>query len=76
MFRLVMSESVVGVKGLKKYFPVTQGLLRQTIGEIKAVDDVSFSVKRGEILGICGESGCGKSTLARCITRLYRSTAG
>ena len=68
--------NVIEVKGLKKYFPVTRGLLRQTVGEIKAVDDVSFSVGRGEILGICGESGCGKSTLARCITRLYRPTEG
>jgi len=71
-----MNESVIEVKGLKKYFPVTRGLLRSTAGEIKAVDGASFSVRRGEILGICGESGCGKSTLARCITRIYRLTAG
>lgn len=71
-----MNESVVEVKGLKKYFPVTQGLLRRSAGEIKAVDGVSFSVKRGEIFGICGESGCGKSTLARCVARLYRPTEG
>ena len=71
-----MNESVIEVKGLKKHFPVIRGILRQTVGEIKAIDGVSLSVKRGEILGICGESGCGKSTLARCITRLYRPTAG
>lgn len=71
-----MNEPVIEIKRLKKYFPVTKGLLRRTVGEIKAIDDVSFSVKRGEILGICGESGCGKSTLAHCITRLYRPTDG
>ena len=71
-----MNETVIEVKSLKKYFPITRGLLRRTVGEVRAVDDVSFSVKRGEILGICGESGCGKSTLARCVTRLYRPTAG
>jgi len=76
MLRLGMNEPVIEIKRLKKYFPVTKGLLRRTVGEIKAIDDVSFSVKRGEILGICGESGCGKSTLAHCITRLYRPTDG
>jgi len=71
-----MSEAVIEVRGLKKYFPMTKGLLKRKIGEIKAVDGISFSVKKGEILGICGESGCGKSTLARCITRLHRPTGG
>jgi oligopeptide/dipeptide ABC transporter ATP-binding protein len=58
------------------YFPLTGGLLRRKIGEIRAVDDVSFTVRRGETLGLCGESGCGKSTIARCIVRLYKPTGG
>ena len=58
------------------YFPVTKGLLRKTVANVKAVDDVSFSVKKGETLGLVGESGCGKTTVARCILRLYRPTAG
>jgi peptide/nickel transport system ATP-binding protein len=64
------------VKGLKKYFPIQKGLLRKTVGYVKAVDDVNFFVREGETLGLVGESGCGKSTAGRSIIRLYEPTAG
>ncbi len=64
------------VKGLKKYFPIQKGLLRRTVGYVKAVDDVNFFVREGETLGLVGESGCGKSTAGRSIIRLYEPTAG
>ena len=70
------NTTLLEVKNLKMYFPVTKGLLRKTVANVKAVDDVSFSVKKGETLGLVGESGCGKTTVARCILRLYRPTAG
>jgi oligopeptide transport system ATP-binding protein len=70
-------EVLIEVKHLKMYFPVTSGVLIQhTMGYIKAVDDVSFVVRRGETLGLVGESGCGKTTTGRCILQLYRPTAG
>jgi len=64
------------VRGLKKYFPIQKGLLRRTVGNVKAVDDVSFFVREGETLGLVGESGCGKSTAGRTIIRLYEPTGG
>lgn len=68
---------VLEVRNLKKYFPLHEkSLLRQKIGEIKAVDDVSFVVRRGETVGVIGESGCGKTTLGRCVSYLYEKTAG
>src|SRR6266446_4608178 len=68
---------LIEVKHLKKYFPVTSGVLVQrTVGYVKAVDDVSFVVRRGETLGLVGESGCGKTTTGRCVLQLYRPTAG
>jgi len=67
---------VLDVSNLKMYFPVTRGLLKRKIADVKAVDDVSFKVRRGETLGLVGESGCGKTTTGRCILRLYDPTGG
>ena len=65
------------VKNLKMYFPITQGIiLQRQVGWVRAVDDISFSVKRGETLGLVGESGCGKSTTGRAILQLYKPTGG
>jgi oligopeptide transport system ATP-binding protein len=69
-------EVLVRIEGLKKYFPITRGIVRRKVGDVKAVDDVSFNVYRGETLGLVGESGCGKSTTGRTILQLYRPTAG
>ena len=69
--------ALVEVENLKVWFPIKSGIiLDRHIGDIKAVDDVSFSISRGETLGLVGESGCGKSTVGRTILRLYEPTAG
>ncbi len=70
------NANVVEIENLKMYFPITRGILRRKVGEIKAVDDVSFVIKKNETLGLVGESGCGKTTTGRCILRLYKPTAG
>ncbi|MCH7738298.1 MAG: ABC transporter ATP-binding protein [Chloroflexi bacterium] len=70
-------DILLEVKNLKMYFPVGSGFLsRKPVGYVKAVDDISFTVKRGETLGLVGESGCGKTTTGRCILQLYKPTAG
>ncbi|MBI4339339.1 MAG: ATP-binding cassette domain-containing protein [Chloroflexi bacterium] len=70
-------EMLVDVRNLKMYFPVRSGaIFQKKIADIKAVDDVSFFIRRGETLGLVGESGCGKTTTGRCILQLYRPTAG
>ena len=75
--KLKTQNCIVEVHGLKKYFPVLSGVIAQrVVGWVKAVDDVSFSIRRGETLGLVGESGCGKTTTGRCILQLDRPTAG
>ncbi|MBP8864287.1 MAG: dipeptide ABC transporter ATP-binding protein [Anaerolineae bacterium] len=69
-------EVVLRVENLKKYFPINRGVFQKHVGDVKAVDGVSFDVHRGETLGLVGESGCGKTTTGRTIIRLYEPTAG
>ena len=61
-YNQIEEKTILEVSGLKKYFPIYQGVLAKKTGDIKAVDDISFKLKKGEILGLVGESGCGKST--------------
>jgi oligopeptide transport system ATP-binding protein len=68
--------ALLQVRHLKKYYPIQKGIIRRTVGQIKAVDDVTFDVYKGQTLGLVGESGCGKTTLARAILQLQRPTAG
>ena len=74
---IAKGETLVEVIGLKKYFPVTEGIVFQRkVAEVKAVDGVSFHIRKGETLGLVGESGCGKTTTGRCILQLDRPTEG
>ena len=69
-------ENILEVKNLKKYFPIKGGFFGGVTGEVKAVDDVSFTIKKGTTMGLVGESGCGKSTTGRTILRLIEKTSG
>ncbi|SMF85030.1 peptide/nickel transport system ATP-binding protein [Paenibacillus uliginis N3/975] len=71
-----MSEALLEVRHLKKYFPITAGLLNRTVGYVKAVDDISLTIQSGETFGLVGESGSGKSTVGRTILRLHEKTSG
>ncbi len=70
------SEFVIEVEGLKKHFPIRNGLFGQETGQLRAVDGVSFRIRRGSIFGLVGESGSGKTTVGRTILGLYDKTAG
>jgi oligopeptide transport system ATP-binding protein len=71
------TKPLLEVRGLRMHFPVTEGIItHRKVGEVKAVDGIDFTVRRGETLGLVGESGCGKTTTGRCILRLERPTAG
>ena len=70
------TDNILEVENLKKYFPVKSGFFRRLVGELKAVDDVSFELRRGETLALVGESGCGKTTTARCIVNAVNPTSG
>src|SRR5436190_16705072 len=71
-----MSEPLLEVRGLQKFFPITQGFFQRTVGHVRAVDGVDFTVNEGETLGLVGESGCGKTTVSRCILRAIDPTGG
>ena len=69
-------DNMVDVRNLKKYFPVKGGFIQHTLGYVQAVDDISFTIQRGKVLGLVGESGCGKSTAGRTILGLTPATEG
>ncbi|HMB23788.1 MAG TPA: oligopeptide/dipeptide ABC transporter ATP-binding protein [Anaerolineales bacterium] len=71
-----MDQKLLDVKGLQKFFPIRRGFLQQVVGHVRAVDDVTFYINKGETLSLVGESGCGKTTTSRCILRAIDPTAG
>ena len=69
-------KNILEVKNLKKYFPIKSGVFQKVVGNVRAVDDVSFEINKGETFSLVGESGCGKSTLGRTVLRLLDKTSG
>lgn len=74
--KTIAEERCLTLQGVSKFFPVYQGMLRKQVGEVKAIENISFDLRKGETLGIVGESGCGKTTLARSIMRVYEPRNG
>src|SRR2546422_2880794 len=73
----VASKTLIDVRDLKMHFPLTRGIvLQRVVGYVRAVDGITFSIERGQTLGLVGESGSGKTTIGRTIVRLYKPTAG
>ena len=70
------SNTILSIKNLKKYFPLTGGVFRRVIGKVHAVDDVSFDITHGEVFGLVGENGAGKSTLIKIVTGVYSADSG
>src|SRR5687768_8280636 len=73
---LPTNQVLLEVRNLKKYFPIKKGFLKKVVGQVRAVDDISFYINEGETLGLVGESGCGKTTASRCILRAINPTSG
>ena len=74
--RSISDEPILELKGLSKYYPVTKGIARRKVGDVKALDDVDLTIYQGETVGLVGESGCGKTTLAKTVLRLQPATGG
>jgi peptide/nickel transport system ATP-binding protein len=74
--RTIGNDVVLEVKNLKKFFPLVRGFMRRHVGDVRAVDDVSFAIRQGETVSLVGESGCGKTTTSRCIVRALEPTSG
>ena len=72
----ISREKVLEVHNVRKYFPVLKGIMKRKVGEVKAIEEITFDLHKGETLGIVGESGCGKTTMARCIMRVYKPEEG
>lgn len=74
--RNLSKDICLDVQKVRKYFPIYKGMMRKKVGEVKAIEDITFRVRKGETLGIVGESGCGKTTMARCVMRVYKPEEG
>src|SRR5690625_3123313 len=74
--KMTSEETILELQNIKKYFPIKAGVIKRKVGDVKAVDDVSLALKKGETFGLVGESGCGKSTTGKLIMRLENPTEG
>jgi peptide/nickel transport system ATP-binding protein/oligopeptide transport system ATP-binding protein len=76
MTEIMLSKPILAVENLKMYFPIKRGFFELKVGDVKAVDDLSFFIERGTTFGLVGESGCGKTTTGKCVLRIYEPTGG